>query len=522
MPVRLILLRTLVASLSLAALPVTAASFDVTQGAWGDASTVNSLAWAIQQANATPGADSILFHTDVNVDQANPIPFTGGFLAEITDPAGLSIRGNGFSLVGNPTYISGLGVIVTKNNPQPYSSTGGGNTLVVEALSFARIADNVSNVSIDNLVVDGLNGFLRVGSNSVVSISDSFIKNSVNFGNRSKSVIQALADSVVNLTSVNLHNINPFEKPIPFAESIWFGAISGDNATLNIFKSTLDLFSSSTAGAVNWVGGTANLVSSVITGQGLSIADDAKQGVLNLVNSVFRPDEHSATARLQAFNGGEANVTASTIQYDALFTQDVPSGSNCPGSYLCNGAPLQAFAGGAIHLRSSAVSVLNENIVGIVSPYSDTYNSLPGSLTADAYSFVQPVATQDAAALRLLFAQPGLRTAPGAYELDATTAPLYLYLDLPGGAYPAAYGPLTAVIPDANGANKLINPIDGTVISTDVFGNPRTFNGLRDIGAAQAGVPAPLPVLSVATALGWSRRLRRRIQRQSGAAPTVS
>ena len=330
-----------------------------------------------------------------------------------------------------------------------------------------------------------------------------------------------MLDAVVSLPRCGWHNINPFGVPVPGAESVLFGAITGNNATLNLFKSSLDLFSSSTAGAVNWIGGTANLVSSVITGQGLSIADGARQGVLNLVNSVFRPDEQSATARLQAFNGGEANVIASTIQYDALFTQNVPSGSNCPDSYLCNGAPLQAFAGGAIHLQSSAVSVLNDNISGMANPYSNTYGSLPGSLTADGDSYVQPVSQQDAATLKALFGQPALRTAAGAYALDTSSAPLVLYQDLPAGAYPAMMGPLIAVVPDAEGANKLINPIDGSLITTDVYGNPRTFNGRRDIGALQTGVPAPLPVLSMASALVWSRRLRRRIQGRSIAAPNI-
>lgn len=58
-------------------------------------------------------------------------------------------------------------------------------------------------------------------------------------------------------------------------------------------------------------------MSSQILGQGLSIAGNIKEGVLNVVNSVIRPYSDSATARIQAFRGGLANVIASTIQYDA-------------------------------------------------------------------------------------------------------------------------------------------------------------------------------------------------------------
>jgi hypothetical protein len=71
---------------------------------------------------------------------------------------------------------------------------------------------------------------------------------------------------------------------------------------------------------------------------------------------------------------------------------------------------------------------------------------------------------------------------------------------------------LIGVVPDADpgGVNELINPIDGSPITRDVFGNPRTTNGLRNVGAVQAQVPGPLPLLGLASAYGWCRRLRRR------------
>ena len=70
------------------------------------------------------------------------------------------------------------------------------------------------------------------------------------------------------------------------------------------------------------------------------------------------------------------------------------------------------------------------------------------------------------------------------------------------------------MIPNADAFNQRINPIDGSVISTDVFGNPRTTNGRGDIGAVQlaASVPGPLPLLGIGAAFGWSRRLRRRLR----------
>jgi hypothetical protein len=55
-----------------------------------------------------------------------------------------------------------------------------------------------------------LNGFLDVGKGTVVTMSDSTIKNAVNFGFSGRSPLQILDDSVLNLERVTLNRINPF------------------------------------------------------------------------------------------------------------------------------------------------------------------------------------------------------------------------------------------------------------------------------------------------------------------------
>ena len=127
---------------------------------------------------------------------------------------------------------------------------------------------------------------------------------------------------------------------------------------------------------------------------------------------------------------------------------------------------------------------------------------------------------QNAANLEILFQQPSLITAGVAYTLDPNSNPPFdAYFDLPGGASPNPSGPLIGVIPDADSLNQLINPIDGSVISTDVFGNARTANGQRDVGAVQlstsVSVPGPLPLFGIGAAFYWSRRLRLRLRQRS-------
>lgn len=166
--------------------------------------------------------------------------------------------------------------------------------------------------------------------------------------------------------------------------------------------------------------------------------------------------------------------------------------------------------------------MLNEGLAGIQYPYMNQYDTqtgapLAGVFFADGYSYVQPVNNQDAASLKLLFNQPSLITEGAAYLLDSSSGPFITYNNLPDGAYANMAGPLIGVIPDADTTNKLINPIDGSVITTDVFGNARTYNGYRDVGAVQqaTSVPGPLPLLGLGAAFGWCRRLRRRMEQRS-------
>lgn len=490
-----------------ACLPAPAAEFTVTETVWGDVSMSNSFAWALDQANKTPGVDTIILAptlgTTISVDPATP-PTGTSFLGSITDS--LRIEGNGVTLEGNPMFVATSGVLYDKFNVSRPVST---DILVQPAFSFAEVAAGVS-VSIANLTTDGLNGFLEVGHNAVATVTDSVIKNTVFYGYGARNAIRALEGSVVNLTGVTLERINTLSEAIPGAEFAWDGAIAGSKATLNMLNSRIQ-GSSTSLGGVNWLGGTANVVSSIFTGDagGLSISDEGGyEGVLNFVNSLFRPEGAGAeVARIQAIAGGVANVIASTVQINGLttFTDNV----NCEvegDNYRCNGAPLQAFGGGAINLRESAVSAINMEFPAIDRPYSESFSTnLNGDLTAGPYTYVQPTTELSSDDLKALFNDPQLLTEGEAYALDLGGL---TYFDLPEGATPQ--GPLIAGIPDADGSNQLLSPIDGSVIDTDVFGNPRTAYGFRDIGAVQATqVPGPIPVLGVAAAFRWSRRLRR-------------
>jgi hypothetical protein len=278
------------------------------------------------------------------------------------------------------------------------------------------------------------------------------------------------------------------------------------------------------AGAVVWSGGVANIVSSLISESGgLSVSDDiqpgvTRQGVMNLVNSLVSVSaQDSDIERLQSFAGGELNITASSILQDALYN----SYSGCNSEpYNCAGKPLTTFDGGTITLKQSYVSLLNalvpELIPAGVPSYANAVFGLAsaGQLVALDSVWLQTTTNQSAADLQNLFSNASLLTSGIPLTLEEFGDGVSAYYPWPGGAYPNPDGPLIDQISDANGANQLINPIDGSPILLDVFGQPRSRNGLRTIGAVQpAGAAAPLPLAGATAALAWSRRLRRRIRR---------
>lgn len=475
---------------------------------WGTNATTNSFAWALAQANNNFGADTISVTPGlaINVDAATEI--SGGWLTTISEA--LTIQGNGATLVGNPSFVSSGGTLYTKTNIDVFRP--GFDTLTQQAFSFGKLAPGVV-LRIDALNSDGLNGFLQLGEGSTASLRDTTARNSVSYGQQvPRSVFEAKDNSTLNLSQVVLENINPELFGIGPA---WAGAISGVNATLNMVRSSISQ-AAAAVGAVVWSGGVANVVSSLISDSGgLSVSDDTQPGVMNLVNSLVSVYAYNSNIqRLQAFAGGELNITASSILQDVLYNSYNACNSD---PYACAGKPLTAFDGGTITLKQSYVSLINAQdglIPAGVPSYSIALDpSNAGSLVALDSVWLQSTPSQSAADLQSLFGNASLLTSGIPLILEDFGGGASAYYPLPSGAYPNPDGPLIDQISDANGANQLINPIDGSPILLDVFGNPRTRNGLRTIGAVQpASVPAPLPLAGATAALAWSRRLRRRIR----------
>jgi hypothetical protein len=507
---------TALAALTLAPGAAQAAIFTVTQNTWGTSADVGSFACAIAQANSTAGADLIAVADGLQIEIDEAIATSSPFnLATITES--VTILGNNARLVGNPQFVNGsTSTVVTKNNPQELIQPP--DILQVPSFSLLKIGtfndDNSGiGVSISNLNTNGLNRIAQVNQGASLRYSGSAFEQSVNFtGGSTGCCFAGFAGSTISLDNVLIRDARTFNSPIGLA---FDALISAEDATLNISNSRIER--SAGGGAISLVGGVGNVVSSVLFGSGgVSAVGGSEQptGTVRFVNSLAYltgplvnggSDDDVRSNRFIAGVGGVIEVIASSILSDNATTL----GNEDQG--YDNGVPL-TVDGGRIELSSSAV--LATQVAGFEDQI--TYAIYPGggSYSADATSWVRPTGNQDASTLRTLFNQPGLLTGlPGIPIEVASVDPLLEFLlPYPQGAYPAVPGVLIGVVPDANpgGVNELINPIDGSPITRDVFGNPRTTNGLRNVGAVQAQVPGPLPLLGLASAYGWCRRLRRR------------
>jgi len=473
--------------------------FRVTQGDWGSTSDVGTFAWAINQANLSTATGNL-----ITVDPGLKIKVDGATATSspsnlATISRSVTIAGNGATLVGNPEFLTNGGHLVTKTNPQ---SPGPNDIPLTPSFSVFKVGTYGQpnpglTVSITGLNADGLNRIAQVNQGAILSYSGAAIVNSVNFtGTPTGPSFEAFGASL-SLSHVSIDNAYGFNGPIGTALG---GIVSGEDSTINLSDSRIR--NTSNLGAVSLAGGTANIVSTVLTGSGgisVSGGGSIATGTMNVVNSlVFMQgqmngggDPELAVNRVIAGSGGTMNLTASSVLVDAISLSGDPA--------FLNGVPLDAN-GGRINLVSSAVMGTQIQDTPPQIAYQASYG---GSMTADVYSWVRPMSAQSATDLRTLFNQPSLLTgSPGYAIIVLNTNPLIEMIDpYPGEAYPVDGGVLLNVVPNATSTNQLFSPIDGSPILTDVFGNARTRLGLRDVGAVQ-GIPEPSTMLGLLTGLG--------------------
>ena len=455
-----------------------------------------SIVEAIQLANANPGSDTIEFAAGLTVSSitastcgtvaANDPAFF--YLATVTDD--VLINGNNAELLGAGRWITPDGRV---NVPGLCPSNRDLQALITaEAPGFLRIEPG-AQVEINDLYIRELSAIIGLRDTATAELNNvKAIRINDWYSNCDRSAIDVfngdatlrISDSIFEQIQNSAGNTGNPDGSVFRGSNIIDG--SGE-------LTVSDTYFEDALSAIQWKG-NSNIQSSRFLDSGW--VNLFGPGTTNIVNSTFQsrtnPQEGDS---LRASSGAVLNVIASTTA--VAFTENLPGSRSGFGS-------LVAVGNAVINITQSAIGVALPAVPGEIIRVATG-----GSITADASTWIQPVNSQSAAALRTLTGQPALLTDPpglpnelfGSNGFTAPITPLLGTAVMPGV--------LIDAIPDANGANELLSPIDGAVITRDIFGNPRVDgNGTRTIGAVQLTL-APNTLISGATDSGvtvsWSR-----------------
>ena len=247
---------------------------------------------------------------------------------------------------------------------------------------------------------------------------------------------------------------------------------AGDNSITEISNSLFEI--NSGMGAI-FTSGKLTIVNSLFNNSGGIMSLD---GDVSLINSAFFSDTTHPWEGIYAI-GGTFNIRASTFSARGWLTSTPPSIGTPPD--IEKASLIRFPSNTVVNFEDTALHVLN--VAGQYLPI--TY----------AGSTVQLSVTQSYSADGSL---TGSISAPPLGIADAIPF-------IPIAITPLIGGPLVDKID--NSANPLINPLTGSAITTDVYGNPRVDSALRDIGAVEL---YDAPILSAtgidsAAILIWSK-----------------
>ena len=480
-----------------AATPAGASTFSVTSvNMCGGAGTFQQ---ALADANAHPGVDTIEIAAGLTIESwtcnSLPNPIHG---YPLTATESLEIVGNGSTVTGGQVYINAAGQV---NDPASCPEHTAGTRVASEAVGLLDVGtfdtDNTGlAVSVHDLNFSGMPSLFLVEKNASLTLTDSTADRTQALRDEcTRPPIQS-NDGDVTLRRVTLHDSST--PAIGVAEASSTTAVVTGLGHGSLVMDHVRMDHNYSGRAVRWNGPSALIVSSQFDESG-GIWLDADRS--EIVNSSWRSTRQNAVDRIAS--------TASTLRVEAsTFFWGQPVCERCLGPSL----GFVTAGTGRFDLHSTAI--------GSGSDYPGAQPLLWGdtsAFTSDALTWVQPTGAQDAAAINAILpnaltAAPGLNSSFVQAVLQggvSDVTPLLGTVVTPGVLIDAV---TSATCTAPNDANTLINPIDSSCITTDVFGAPRwdSGDGSRNIGAVQNVDTPHLAVASIGdgeVTLQWNRPL---------------
>jgi hypothetical protein len=503
----------------LGASTVHAATYTVTSTQCEGAGSITE---AMTLANNNPGEDTITFSpAGLQIEAAQCLPAFEGFSFDyyIVNPTeSVVFEGNGAKLAGNIVWITSGGLDTPIG---PISGCWGDNDLLFATTpGFVKVGtpgqDNSAiTVTVRDLEMFELNSVARIEKNASLILEDVNL-NRIIAGFRNCTDVAVLANEGANFTArrtvwdeiwngsdLFLLGTNPAIAGLPAPEDNNTIFPSAGNLTIedSIFKNVYK-------GTVRWdgqTGATVNIVTSRFdVAGGIIVQGDAESNIVNSILSSSVSGAVGLAERLANLSSQDMNIKASTVLFPSVECDSACRDVGEVGLIFTQGVPGQ----GKINFIQSAIGV---NFPDTLPTPSTRLLDLISYFTADAFTWIQPTALQDAAALKTRTNQPNLLTDPPALPTEGL-------FTLAEWATPLVPGELVDRIADAvcddaipanDGANALRNPIDNSCITEDALGNPRVDgNNSRNIGAVQVN---EAPHLAVAGAgdgtvdLSWTK-----------------
>ena len=456
--------------------------------------------WAIQQANANPGRDTIQVRTSFSVDDCTHFPAEQYPDLHVTES--VDIVGNGFTIDGNVGWLDPNG----KFNQHGHCPSGlTVDTWVAFGGGFIDIgkrnADNAGiEVTVTGLKMNRLTGVAIVRKNAKLRIENSYIQDTYSVYHEvcNEPIIEALDHSDVTLVNTQFIRVSVPTTAFPSTDfPVTTSAIRGYGGNLVMDRVLMDGVFGEHTTAVGWFGGTAKIVSSqFVDSRGIWLDNGT---VMDFVNSTYMASIDGLMFNDNFLIGNAtAKFQASTFWWGLWGDPCDPNPSiSYPAGKPCAPRVLGFVAvGSSIRFEGSAI--------GGQEPFSEkVLMGSPSQFSSDAKTWVQPRAPQNAAAINAILPN-ALTAAPGLHDYPSFDSNEY-FRDIT----PLVPGLLIEAVPTAGtgGANELKSPIDNLSILKDVLGNPRVYaNNTRNIGAVQN---ADAPVLQATGGdskvdLGWN------------------
>lgn len=490
---------TAVSTAALAAGPAYAVgqTFTVTSPALcGGAGTFQQ---AVKDANASPGKDTIVFTAGLTASASPCATIAGPDQFPIKATESVDIVGNGAKVVGDMTWVDFAGRV---NNFLLCPASTAGMNWIQKSTGFLDVGEfgqdnSAVAVSVAGLSFDNLPELFQAYEKASLTLEDSTATNTMAFNELcDRPAIEGWAGANITLRNVSI--TESYAPRMSTDEGSTDALIRGGGG--NLVLDRVFLGNNWQSQAVAWGKGagaaSVTIVSSKIIDSGGLRLDAATSQIVN--TAFFNQDQHP-TDRIVT-DTGATSIKASSFYW----TRPACSGTNCG----VNGMGFWTPVAGTFDFATTAIGADETFPNSGPLLFGDTTK-----FTSDNRTWVQQTANQPNAEIQAILPQ-ALTTFPG---LDPSGGGLsWVDFLTPMLGIEQAPGVLIDAVPDAAcpaGANALLNPLDGSCITSDVLGQPRwdTGNGARNIGAVQT-VQSPHLTLDTAKVitetsvpLAWNR-----------------